>query len=173
MAAKQFGDFYTHTLLIEQSTVRWVACLTMNKMSGADMNREIIIYNEHVKRTLIWLNFVTYIYNVHCAKHFGANSKNDICFCWVRYKNPIYLMEENQLILPESHHRVFCKPTQCFDCSGKLKIVSDCNCLSKDVTASKYFNRGVLACMRVPVPPYNCKCPQHTCSSGYTIKIYF
>ena len=27
-------------------------------------------------------------------------------------------------------------------CSGKLKIVSDRNCLSKDVTASKYFNRG-------------------------------
>ena len=47
---KQFGDFYTHTLLIEQSTVRWVACLTMNKMSGADMNREIIIYNEHVAK---------------------------------------------------------------------------------------------------------------------------
>ena len=31
-----------------------------NKMTGADMNRLI---------------FYTYIYNVHCAKHFGANSK--------------------------------------------------------------------------------------------------
>jgi hypothetical protein len=53
-------------------------------------------------------------------------------------------------------------------CSGKLKIVSDRNCLSKDVTASKYFNRGGgggLARTRVPVPRYthNCKCnSQHT-----------
>ena len=50
---------------------------------------------------------------------------------------------ENRHILPESHNSVSCKPTQSFDCvSGNSKMVPDRNCLYKDITASKHFNRG-------------------------------
>ena len=150
MAAKQFGDFYTHTLLIEQSTVRWVACLTMNKMSGADMNREIIIYNEHVKRTLIWLNFVTYIYNVHCAKHFGANSKNDVCFCWVRYKSLIYILNSPFIADPflvsfRYIYKIVCARRICTPTQVSLKMIG---------TAQAYLYRYLHECTERMLMPY-------------------